>query len=114
MSKAAGCTINDLFLAFTTGAIRRCIERHDDSADNIALRLAVTVNLRTGVEGGKLGNQSGMVFSALPIGSILPTSSCVRKRRCGDLCWEADGRVVRVIYILYSFRLPITFYSESI
>ena len=50
LSKAAGCTINDLFLALTSGAACRFMERHDENTGNMNLRLAVTVNLKTGAK----------------------------------------------------------------
>lgn len=59
-------TINDVFMAVTTGAIRRYMEVHQDQRqDNI--RAFIMVNLRGRSFDSDLGNNFGLVFLTLPL-----------------------------------------------
>ena len=68
VSKAFGCTVNDVLIACASGALRRylleCAGPDDVSAD---IRATVPVNLRPLEHALELGNHFGLVFLDLPI-----------------------------------------------
>ena len=68
-SKAMGATINDLLLSAVTGALRRYMLDRGGVADGLTIRAVVPVNLRPPGEAIELGNQFGLVFLSLPVGT---------------------------------------------
>ena len=68
VSKAFGCTVNDVLIAAVTGALRQymisCGENPDDLQD---IRVTVPVNLRPLEHALDLGNHFGLVFLSLPL-----------------------------------------------
>jgi len=73
VSKAFGCTVNDVLIAAVTGALRQymisCGESPDDLQD---IRVTVPVNLRPLEHALDLGNHFGLVFLSLPLSSDSP------------------------------------------
>ncbi len=73
VSKAFGCTVNDVLIAAVTGALRQymisCGESPDDLQD---IRVTVPVNLRPLEHALDLGNHFGLVFLSLPLSSNSP------------------------------------------
>ncbi len=68
VSKAFGCTVNDVLIAAVTGAIRQymiCVG--DDPKDLQDIRVTVPVNLRPLEHALELGNHFGLVFLSLPL-----------------------------------------------
>lgn len=63
-----GCTVNDMLLALTSGAMGRYLESRGERINGTNIRLAVTVNHRKFMENNTLGNQSGMMFPSIPMG----------------------------------------------
>ena len=73
VSKALGCTVNDVLIAAVTGALRAyLLEQVDDIEDGLEIRATVPVNLRPLEHGVELGNHFGLVFLTLPIGEDNP------------------------------------------
>ena len=68
-SKSMGATINDLLLSAVTGALRRYMLDRGGVADGLTIRAVVPVNLRPPGEAIELGNQFGLVFLSLPVGT---------------------------------------------
>ena len=73
VSKAFGCTVNDVLIAAVTGALRRyMIAAGDRSEDLRDIRATVPVNLRPLEHAKDLGNHFGLVFLSLPLGVVNP------------------------------------------
>lgn len=62
-----GGTVNDVMLTIATGALRRYMQSRGDAVDQITIRAAVPVDVRTENGGQGLGNQVGAVFVTLPV-----------------------------------------------
>jgi len=68
VSKAFGCTVNDVLIAAVAGALRRyMIEAGDKPEDLKDIRATVPVNLRPLEHAQELGNHFGLVFLSLPL-----------------------------------------------
>jgi WS/DGAT/MGAT family acyltransferase len=73
VSKAFGCTVNDVLIAAATGALRRyMVSEGDDPGVLEDIRATVPVNLRPLEHAEELGNHFGLVFLSLPLGSDNP------------------------------------------
>ncbi len=68
VSRALGCTINDLLLSTAAGALGGYLRLHGEDTDGVTIRAAVPVNLRDPAAAASLGNYFGLVFLELPIG----------------------------------------------
>lgn len=68
VSKAMGCTMNDVILGCVAGSLRRYLERIGEPVDGVRLRATVPVNLRPLDEALQLGNRFGLVYLDLPVG----------------------------------------------
>jgi len=69
VSRALGCTVNDVIMATLAGALGRYLESQGDAVNKLMVRAAVPVNLRNSPgEALSLGNRFGLVFVELPIG----------------------------------------------
>jgi len=69
VSKAFGCTVNDVLIAAATGALRQYMLDEGDEADTLQdIRATVPVNLRPLEHAEELGNHFGLVFLSLPLG----------------------------------------------
>ena len=72
VSRAFGCTVNDLLLACAAGALRRVLLENGEAVDGLTLRATVPVNLRPRAHARRLGNHFGLVFLDLPVGECRP------------------------------------------
>lgn len=73
VSKAFGCTVNDVLIAAVSGAVRRYLLDMGDDPDELPdIRATVPVNLRPLDHAPELGNQFGLVFLDLPISEEHP------------------------------------------
>lgn len=69
VSKALGCTINDVLVSCATGALRDYLVAEGDEVDGLEFRAEVPVNIRPPEqEFGRLGNEFGLVLLDLPVG----------------------------------------------
>ncbi len=68
VSKALGCSINDVLLAGVAGAIGAWLRAQGDDPQGKEIRAMVPVNLRPLDEAWKLGNRFGLAPLVLPIG----------------------------------------------
>ena len=85
ISKALGCTVNDLLIAAVTGAIHSfMVEQGDKLAPELEIRATVPVNLRPLEHAKDLGNHFGLVFLPLPVGEVNPL------RRLKTICQQMD------------------------
>jgi WS/DGAT/MGAT family acyltransferase len=68
VSKAFGCTVNDVLIAAVSGAFRQYMVSVGDDPDNLPdIRATVPVNLRPLEHAQELGNHFGLVFLSLPL-----------------------------------------------
>ncbi len=82
VSKALGCTVNDLLIAAVTGAIHEyMIEKGDHPPTDLEIRATVPVNLRPLEHALELGNHFGLVFLPLPVGEVNPLVRLLRIRQ---------------------------------
>ena len=73
VSKAFGCTVNDVLIAAVTGAIRQYMISEGDSSEDLEdIRATVPVNLRPLEHAQELGNHFGLVFLSLPLSANSP------------------------------------------
>jgi WS/DGAT/MGAT family acyltransferase len=73
IGKATGATVNDVLVSAVAGGLRRYLVARGATPDASAnVRVVVPVNLRPIEEAHLLGNQFGLVFLALPLGTDEP------------------------------------------
>jgi len=73
VSKAFGCTVNDVLIAAVTGALRQYMISVGDEPEELQdIRATVPVNLRPLEHAQELGNHFGLVFLSLPLGMDNP------------------------------------------
>jgi WS/DGAT/MGAT family acyltransferase len=73
VSKAFGCTVNDVLIAAVTGALRQYLISAGDNEEALEdIRATVPVNLRPLEHGVELGNHFGLVFLSLPLSIASP------------------------------------------
>ena len=82
VSKALGCSVNDVLLSCVAGAMGQYLRSLGDDVDGKQIRAMVPVNLRPMDQAYRLGNQFGLAPLLLPIGSQSPIERVfeVRKR----------------------------------
>ena len=64
IKRAYGCTVNDVVLAVSSGAVRRHIERHREHPGR--LKAMIPVNVRDEDAASELGNRISFIFLELP------------------------------------------------
>lgn len=73
VSKAFGCTVNDVLIAAVTGALRQYLIAAGDRPEDLQdIRVTVPVNLRPLEHAQELGNHFGLVFLSLPLSEANP------------------------------------------
>jgi WS/DGAT/MGAT family acyltransferase len=80
-SKRMGATLNDVWVAAVSGALRQYLGERGQRLDARALRAAVTFNLREKANAFQLGNEFGLVAMDLPTDA---TDPCVRLRQSSE------------------------------
>ena len=68
VSKALGCTVNDLLMSTVAGALGAYLRDHGEDTAGKTIRATVPVNLRDPQAAAALGNNFGLVFLELPVG----------------------------------------------
>lgn len=68
---AAGCTVNDVVMAMTAGALRTWLSDHDALPD-VPLIAAIPVSVRTEEQRGQLGNRVSTMTAPLPTDTADP------------------------------------------
>lgn len=79
LARRMGVTINDVWMAAVSGALRTFLEERGEVVDKDRLRAAVTFNLREKGNAFQLGNEFGLVAVTLPTDIPTPLE---RLRRC--------------------------------
>ncbi len=79
LSKALGCTVNDVLIAAVTGAFRSYMQAEGRlPTETTEIRATVPVNLRPLEHSKELGNHFGLVFLSLPLGVSNPLERVYR------------------------------------
>lgn len=82
VSKALGCTVNDILLASASGALRSYLLERGEAIDGVTIRATVPVNLRPLEHAKQLGNHFGLVFLDLPVGEANPMARLEHVAAC--------------------------------
>lgn len=85
-----GGTVNDVLLTVATGALRRYMQSRGDAVDQISIRAAVPVDVRTEDAMRGLGNQVGAVFVTLPVSIADPACRLSELQRRMDELKESQ------------------------
>ncbi len=72
IGKVAGAKVNDVLLAAVAGALRAYLIRRDFKVDGLEIRAVIPVDLRPPSRAHDLGNEFGLVFLSLPLGTPGP------------------------------------------
>jgi WS/DGAT/MGAT family acyltransferase len=72
VSRALGCTVNDVLMSTVAGALGGYLRSAGFDTDGVSLRASVPVNLREAEEAMTLGNRFGLLFVELPVGVANP------------------------------------------
>jgi WS/DGAT/MGAT family acyltransferase len=72
VSRALGCTVNDVLMATVAGALGAYLRAEGFDTQDVSLRASVPVNLREADEAMTLGNKFGLLFVELPVGVANP------------------------------------------
>jgi len=81
VSRALGCSVNDMLLAAIAGAIKGYLEEKGDNTDGVEVRALVPINLRPPESGEELGNRFGIIAVELPVGFESPIQRLYEVRR---------------------------------
>ena len=82
LTRAAGCTVNDVYLAALAGGYRRYLLGRGEPLDTMVLRAIVPVSRRVPGQRWRLGNLASAMFVELPVHLADPVArlSAVRER----------------------------------
>jgi diacylglycerol O-acyltransferase / wax synthase len=80
VSRALGCSINDMLLSCVAGAMRRYLEEKGDSTEGVEVRALVPIDLRQPGD-AELGNRFGILAVLLPVGIKHPLERLMAVRQ---------------------------------
>lgn len=78
VSRALGCTVNDVLIAVMTGALHRYLGDYGEDPSELEIRATIPVNLRPLEHARELGNHFGLVFLDLPVSEANPLARVYR------------------------------------
>lgn len=81
VSRALGCSVNDMLLTAFAGAIKGYLEEKGDPTEGVEIRALVPINLRPPNSEEELGNRFGIVAIELPVGIKSPLERLFEVRR---------------------------------
>ena len=81
VSRALGCSVNDMLLAAIAGALKGYLEEKGDATRGVEVRALVPINLRPPGSGEELGNRFGIIAVELPVGFESPLERLYEVRR---------------------------------
>lgn len=84
VSKALGCSINDMLLAAVAGALNGYLAAKGDETKGIEVRALVPINLRRSGTDQELGNRFGIIAVELPVGLDNPLARLYEVHRRMD------------------------------
>ncbi len=68
VSRALGCSVNDMLLAAVAGALNAYLKDKGDPTEGVEIRALVPIDLRGQAAGPELGNRFGILALELPVG----------------------------------------------
>ena len=80
VSRALGCSINDMLLSCVAGAMRRYLADKGDSTEGVEIRALVPIDLREPGD-SELGNRFGILAVELPVGVEHPIERLMTVRQ---------------------------------
>jgi diacylglycerol O-acyltransferase len=72
VSRALGCSVNDMLLTAVAGALRIYLQEQGEPTEGIELRALVPIDLRSAASAPELGNHFGILGLELPVGIESP------------------------------------------
>jgi len=114
--EACGTSVNDVFLALVTSAIRRYLEHHGDPVRKKRLRIMVPVNLRGSETAGELGNRISLLPVTVPLdvwepkrllGAVHERTNLLKRTHVLELVSLAGGLIGAVATPLQALAGPI-------
>ncbi len=81
VSRALGCSVNDMLLSAVAGALKGYLEEKGDPTKGVEVRALVPINLRPTTAKPTLGNRFGVVAIELPVGFENPLERLFEVRR---------------------------------
>lgn len=109
VSKALGCTVNDVLVSCATGALRDYLLEQGDDADSLEFRAEIPVNMRPpGQDFRSLGNQFGLVLLDLPIGIGNPFERLFEVHRRMEALKQSRQPLAAYVLLNLMGRLPET------
>ncbi len=81
VSRALGCSINDMLLASVAGALGAYLKERGDPIEDVEIRALVPVDMRGEHRVGELGNRFGIVAVELPVGIENPLERLLEVHR---------------------------------
>ena len=72
VSRALGCTVNDVLMSTVAGALGAYLRAEGFDTEGVSLRASVPMNLRGADDAMTLGNKFGLLFVELPVGVSNP------------------------------------------
>jgi WS/DGAT/MGAT family acyltransferase len=106
VSKALGCTVNDVLLSCVAGSIGHYLRQQGEDPTGKEIRAMVPVNLRPLEEAWQLGNRFGLAPAVLPIGIQNPVERLYAVR---DRMQEMKGSYQPLLaYALLAFSGVLT------
>jgi WS/DGAT/MGAT family acyltransferase len=81
VSRALGCSVNDMLLSAVAGALKGYLEEKGDPTKGVEVRALVPINLRPMTAKPTLGNRFGVVAIELPVGFENPLERLFEVRR---------------------------------
>ena len=84
VSRALGCSVNDMLLAAVAGALNAYLRDKGDPTHGVEVRALVPINLRRPDSEAELGNRFGIIAVELPVGRDNPLERLYEVRRRMD------------------------------
>jgi WS/DGAT/MGAT family acyltransferase len=107
VSKALGCTINDVLVSCATGALRAYLVAQGDDVDGLEFHAEIPVNIRSPDEAfGRLGNRFGLVLLELPVGIANPFERLFEVHRRMTALKDSRQPVAAYLMLNVMGRLP--------
>jgi WS/DGAT/MGAT family acyltransferase len=107
VSRALGCTINDVLISGAAGALGGYLADRGDDVDGLEFRAEIPVNLRPPEEDfRRLGNRFGLVLLDLPVGMRNPFERLFEVRRRMTALKRSRQPVASYLMLNLMGRLP--------
>jgi diacylglycerol O-acyltransferase / wax synthase len=116
--KAAGArhraTVNDILISAVAGALREYLEGRGEDVDQLEIRAAVPVNLRSQERALELGNSFGLVFVPLPISVAQPVRRVAELKERMDRIKGSAEAIVSLGVLTALGNVPRALYTPAI